>query len=129
METRQANDLIRKELGAFNVKDLNEFFNKTENLNENGRKNWCGEIDLVKEILYKLIKFSMWLHYEALREYHDDLRKADWVRGGINSIAVLKEYVDEMVAEHASNLQGDEKPEDPNNPLPEPITGEGPETA
>jgi len=119
MAALRANDLIRQELGVFSVKDLNEFFEKTEHLEPAKRKKWCRQIETSKELIYKLIKFSMWQHYEALGEFHDDLRKADWVRGGINSLIVLKEYVDEKAVEHEASLRDSQKPDDPNNPLPE----------
>jgi hypothetical protein len=113
-------ELIRHELGVFSVKDLDEFCDSIEDFdNEAAQKRWAERIDIAKDTMLDLIKYSVWQQYKALSEFQTDPRMCDIIKGGINSLLVLKEYVDKKVSQHADNIKAEEKPTDPFNPLSE----------
>ena len=113
-------ELIRYELGVFSVKELDEFCNSIDDFdNEATQKRWAERIDMASETIFDLVKYSIWQQYKALGEFQTDLKMCDIIKGGINSLSVLKEYVDKKVAQHADNIKVEEKPTDPFNPLPE----------
>lgn len=111
------NDLVRKELGIFNVGELDKISRRLNGMSESDFKAYAAQLAVVKNLIDDIIKYGIWLQYDLLAKF--DIDYSMLAKGGINALSVLKEYIDNIVAKHQSDIEESREIFNPHTPLPE----------
>ena len=119
MEDDKLNDLMRKELSVFSVKQLEETFNKIEEMDASTREAFCSEVAASRRVWESIIKYGLWNQYEILGRFSENTRMDDIARGGINALSVIYEFLKNLDTEHQERVIGSNDSYDEHKPISE----------